>query len=312
MKDKFLLTEQYRPQTVEECILPKGIKKSFQEFVDRDDIPNLLLSGSSGVGKTTIARALCNELDYQYMLINASEDGNIDVLRTKIKQFANTLSFNDKIKVVILDEADYLNPNSTQPALRGFIEEHHDNCRFILTCNIKNRIISPIHSRCTVVDFNIPKKEKQELAAQFYKRVVGILKEKNIEFDNKSVIELIKKYFPDFRRVLNEVQRYGASGKIDSGVLTSISDKNIDSLVEFLKEKEFSKMRTWVAENMDNDSSELIRWFYDNSKEHVENSSIPQMVLILAEYQYKDSFVVDKEINLAAMLTEIMGGVEFK
>lgn len=270
----------------------------------------MLLCGSAGVGKTTVARALCEQLGVDYLIINGSEESGIDVLRTKIKQFASTVSFSGGIKVVILDEADYLNPNSTQPALRGFIEEFANNCRFILTCNYKNRIIPPLHSRCAVVEFKLPKDEKAKIAAQFFNRILNILTNEKIEFDKKVVAKVIEKYFPDYRRVLNELQRYSNAGVIDEGIFVNLGEANMADLVESLKERDFKKMRSWVVNNLDNDPTSLMRKIYDQILPMV--NTVPQMVLILADYQYKSAFVSDQEINLVACLTEIMATVEFK
>jgi DNA polymerase III delta prime subunit len=270
----------------------------------------MMFSGSAGVGKTTVARALCNELDLDYMIINGSEDGNIDTLRGKIKQFASTVSLHGGQKVVILDEADYLNPQSTQPALRGFIEEFSSNCRFILTCNFKNRIIEPLHSRCSIYEFNLG--NKALMAEQFMARLQFILETEGIIFDNAVIAELIMKYIPDWRRVINECQRYGMSGHIDTGILVTLSEQSVSGLMEDLKTKNFKKMRKWVSDNIDVESAKLFRMVYDNMAEYVEPSSIPQLVLILADYSYKDSFVADHELNVVACMTEIMSGIKFK
>lgn len=309
-RDEFLWVEKYRPRKISDCILPKDLQKTFEEFLAQVDIPNMLLSGTAGTGKTTVARALCEELDCEYLLINGSEESGIDVLRTKIKDFASTVSLEGKSKVVILDEADYLNPNSTQPALRGFIEEFSKNCRFILTCNFKNRIIQPLHSRTTGIEFKITKEERPQLATKFFKRIKQILQNENVEFNDKVVAEVLNKHFPDFRRVLGELQRYGAGGKIDEGILVNISDANMKELINTLKEKDFKKMRGWVVNNMDNDATVLFRRFYDVLLPEV--NQVPQLVLLLADYQYKAAFVADAEINLVACLTEIMASCEFK
>ncbi len=308
--EQFLWVEKYRPRTIKDCILPDSMKLMFQEFVDQDNIPNMLLSGTAGTGKTTIARALCEELGCDYIIINGSEESGIDVLRTKIKDFASTISLTGKVKVVILDEADYLNPNSTQPALRGFIEEFSNNCRFIFTCNYKNRIIAPLHSRTTVVEFKIEKDDKPKIAAKFFKRLADILTKENVEFDQKVVAEVLNKHFPDYRRVLNELQRYSSSGKIDAGLLVNVSDANMKELTSALKEKDFKKMRTWVVNNLDNDPAMIFRKLYDTLMTDVVQ--VPQLVLLLADYQYKAAFVADAEINLVACLTEIMAACEFK
>ena len=307
---EFLFVEKYRPQTVEDCILPDGLKKTFQDIITGGELPNMMFTGSAGVGKTTVARALCNELDLDYMLINGSEDGNIDTLRGKIKQFASTVSLHGGQKVVILDEADYLNPQSTQPALRGFIEEFSSNCRFILTCNFKNRIIDPLHSRCSIYEFNLGNKAK--MAEQFMARLQFILDSESIIYDNAVLAELIMKYIPDWRRVINECQRYGMSGHIDTGILVTLDETSVAGLFKDLKTKNFKSMRKWVTNNMDVESSKLFRMIYDNMLTYVEPSSVPQVVLILADYSYKDSFVADHELNVVACLTEIMSSIKFK
>ena len=307
---EFLFVEKYRPQTIEECVLPKSLKNTFLSIVDTGELPNMMFTGSAGVGKTTVARALCNELGMDYMMINGSEDGNIDTLRGKIKQFASTISLQGGQKVVILDEADYLNPQSTQPALRGFIEEFSKNCRFILTCNFKNRIIDPLHSRCSIYEFNLGNKEK--MATQFMQRLQFILDSERIIYDNAVIAELIMKYIPDWRRVINECQRYGMSGHIDTGILATLSETSIKGLMADLKAKNFKKMRKWVSDNIDVESSKLFRMVYDNMVEYVSPSSIPQLVLILADYSYKDSFVADHELNVVACMTEIMSQIKFK
>ena len=307
---EFLFVEKYRPQTIEDCILPEGLKETFQKIVDKGELPNMMFTGSAGVGKTTVARALCNELDLDYMLINGSEDGNIDTLRGKIKQFASTISLQGGQKVVILDEADYLNPSSTQPALRGFIEEFSSNCRFILTCNFKNRIIDPLHSRCSIYEFNLG--NKAEMAQKFMARLQFILDSEHIIYDNAVIAELIMKYIPDWRRVINECQRYGMSGHIDTGILVTLSETSIAGLMDDLKTKNFKKMRKWVTDNIDVESAKLFRLIYDNMSDYVEPSSIPQLVLILADYSYKDSFVADHELNVVACMTEIMSSINFK
>lgn len=312
-QNQFLWCEKYRPQTIEECILPQSLKKTFQQIVDTGEMHNMLLTGSAGLGKTTVARALCNELDLDYLLINASESGNIDTLRSTIKQFASTVSLNGgKYKVVILDEADYLNAQSTQPALRGFIEEFSSNCRFILTCNFKNRIIEPLHSRCAVIEFNTTKKQLAELAAQFMKRLQFILTSEEVDFNNKILAELIMRYAPDWRRVINECQRYSSSGEITSDILIGLSDQNIAALVGYLKGKDFKSMRSWVTNNTDIDSSVIFRRIYDTLYEFAQPHSIPAIILVLADYQYKAAFCADKELNTVACLTEIMASSEWK
>ena len=307
----FLWVEKYRPQKITDCVLPESIKKTFIEFVGQKEIPNLLLAGGSGVGKTTVARALCEELHSDYIIINGSEESGIDVLRTKIKQFASTVSLQGGTKVVILDEADYLNPQSTQPALRGFIEEFHRNCRFIFTCNFKNRIIEPLHSRCSVIEFKI-NGNKNQLAHEFMGRAESILKEEQIGFDDKVIAELIMKHFPDWRRVLNELQRYSVSGTIDSGILVNLAEVNLTELMSFLKKKEFGKVRQWVVNNIDNDPVKVFRKVYEKLYDFMKPESIPNAVIILGDYQYKSAFVADQEINLLACLTEIMSECRFK
>ncbi len=312
MSNQYLWVERYRPTTIDECVLPAGMKATFKEFIDSGELPNFLFAGGAGAGKTTVAKALCNEVGAEYLFINGSEESGIDVLRGKIKNFASSVSLTDAKKVVILDEADYLNPNSTQPALRGFIEEFSNNCRFIFTCNFKNRIIEPLHSRCAVIEFKIDNTEKPKVAAQFFKRALMILKTEGIEHDPKVVAELISKHFPDYRRVLNELQRYSVSGKIDSGVLVNVGEESYAALVKSLKTKAFNEVRTWVGKNSDIESTELFRKLYDKSIDLMEPASIPQLVLILAEYQFKAAFVADREINTMAALTEIMAQVKFK
>ena len=309
---EFLWVEKYRPKTIDECILPESLKTTFKQFIESGQLPNFLFCGTAGVGKTTIAKALCNEIGAEYLLINGSEESGIDVLRTKIKSFASTVSLTDSKKVVILDEADYLNANSTQPALRGFIEEFSANCRFIFTCNFKNRIIEPLHSRCSVVEFKIDGKDKQSIAAAFFKRATGILKDEGIEFDPKVVAEVVTKHFPDYRRILNELQRYSVTGKIDSGILVNLSQESFRELVGFLKEKKFPEVRKWVAKNSDIETSQLFKDLYDNAIDFLDPSTIHHLVLILADYQYKAAFVADHELNIMAALTEIMAQCKFK
>jgi DNA polymerase III delta prime subunit len=309
---EYLWVEKYRPQKIDDCILPKNLKETFKQFIQTGELPNFLFCGTAGVGKTTVAKALCNEIGAEYLLINGSEESGIDVLRTKIKSFASTVSLTDSKKVVILDEADYLNPNSTQPALRAFIEEFSNNCRFIFTCNYKNRIIEPLHSRCAVVDFKIENIEKQEIAASFFKRTMNILTQENIVADQKVVAELVTKHFPDWRRVLNELQRYSVSGKIDSGILLNVTEESFKQLINNLKEKNYTEVRKWVAKNGDSDTINIFRQLYDTASANMEAASIPQLVLILADYQYKAAFVADHELNLMAALTEVMAQCKMK
>ena len=311
MKKDFLWVEAHRPKTIEECILPKALKETLQTFVDKGEIPNLLLTGGPGVGKTSVAKAALEQIGCDYVIINGSMNGNIDTLRTDIKNFASTVSFTSSRKYVILDEADYLNPNSTQPALRNFMEEFSKNCGFILTCNFVNRIIEPLHSRCSVINFTISKTDMPKLAAQFFKRVTSILEAEGIEYDKAVVAHLIEKYFPDWRRVINELQRYSAVGKIDSGILTTFKETSIRELVKLLKEKNFTEMRNWVYNNLDNEPNTFYRYFYDNAKEFLKPQSIPALVLTIADYQYKQAFVADIEINFVAFLTEVMRNCEF-
>ena len=309
-ENEFLWVEKYRPRKLEDCILPADQKNIFQEMLSKGEIQNMLLCGGAGMGKTTVARALCEELETDYIIINGSEESGIDVLRTKIKQFASTVSFSGKPKVVILDEADYLNPNSTQPALRAFIEEFSANCRFILTCNFKNRIIPPLHSRTAVIEFKLPKAEKPKIAAAFFKRVTEIMGIEKIDADGKVIAKVIEKHFPDYRRVLNELQRYSASGKIDEGIFVNLGESNMQELVASLKDGDWKKMRTWVVNNIDNDPGTIFRKLYDTLTDQVQQ--VPQLILLLADYQYKAAFCADQEINLVACLTEIMAAVEFK
>ena len=310
--DTFLWVEEYRPRDVESCVLPKNLKDMFSEFVAQGELPNLILSGGPGVGKTTIAKAVVEQLGSTYMMINGSEESGIDVLRTKIKNFASTVSLEGGRKYLIIDEADYLNPQSTQPALRGFVEEFHKNCGFILTCNYKNRLIEPLHSRCSVIDFSIPNSEKPELAKQFMERVEGILNEVNIKYEKRVVAEVINKFFPDWRRDLNELQRYSVSGVIDAGMLVDMSEINMKELMGAMKNKEFTNVRKWVVNNLDNDPVRIFRNIYDSLYDHVDNNSIPLVVVLLGEYQYKSAFVADQEINTLAFLTEVMAKVKWK
>ena len=310
--ETFLWVEKYRPTSIDACILPNSLKDSFSEFVKNKHIPNLILSGGPGIGKTTVAKAMVEEIGATWMMVNGSEESGIDVLRTKIKNFASTVSLEGGRKYIILDEADYLNPQSTQPALRGFMEEFHKNCGFILTCNYKNRLIEPLHSRCSVVDFIIAKGDKPKLASDFFNRVKMILSDENVKFDRKVVAELLNKYFPDWRRILNELQRYSASGQIDAGILVNLSEVNINELMEALKKQEFTNVRKWIVNNLDNDPVRIYRRIYDSLYDNIDKSTIPHAVIILAEYSYKSAFVADQEINLLACFTEIMAQVKFK
>lgn len=311
--EQFLWCEKYRPQNIDACVLPEGLKKTFKEYIAQGELPTFMFTGTAGVGKTTVAKALCNEIGAEYIMINGSDEGrSIDVLRTTIRGFASTVSLTDSKKVVIIDEADYMNPQSVQPALRSFIEEFSANCRFIFTCNFKNRIIEPLHSRCAVIEFRIDNSDKQAIAATFFKRATQILKQEEVEFDPKVVAELVTKHFPDYRRILNELQRYSVNGKIDSGILVNMSEESFRSLVKLMKEKDFTEVRKWVAKQSDADTTTLFRELYDSAAQHIEANSIPQLVLILADYQYKAAFVADHELNIMAALTEIMGNCKFK
>lgn len=310
--ENFLWVEKYRPRTISDCILPSDLKQTFEQFITQGNVPNLLLAGKPGVGKTTVARALLEQLKVDYMVINGSMNGNIDTLRVEIKNFASSVSLMGGRKYVILDEADYLNANSTQPALRNFMEEFSRNCGFILTCNYKNRIIEPLQSRCGVIDFKISGKDAPKLAKQFHMRVAKILEMEGVAFDNAVVAQLISKHFPDWRRILNELQRYGVNGKIDAGILSRLDDIGIATLVDDMKAKNYSNVRKWVGENSDVDCNVLFRKFYDEAAAMFKPQSVPQLVLILADYQYKAAFVADPEINLAACMAEIMVQCEFK
>ena len=312
MSIDFLWVEKYRPQNIEDVVLPERLKKPFELIADSGNLPNMLFTGSAGTGKTTVAKALCKQLGLDYIIINASEEGNIDTLRTKIKQFASSVSLQGGYKVVILDEADYLNAQSTQPALRGFIEEFSKNCRFILTCNFKNRIIEPLHSRCSVYEFNSSKKELVNLAELFMKRLINILNKEQVKYDDKSLAELIMKYAPDWRRIINELQKLSYGGIFSfSNNINAGSDVYSDLFLN-LKNKDFKKMRAWVVNNIDVDAVAIFRGIYDRMTDKVNPQSIPQLVLILADYQYKNAFVADHELNVVACLTEIMANVEFK
>ena len=309
MKD-FLWVEKYRPQTIQDVILPNSLKETFQSMVESGELQNMLFAGTAGLGKTTVARALCNQMGKDYIIINGSEEGNIDTLRGKIKQFASTVSLSGNGKVVILDEADYLNPQSTQPALRGFIEQFSDNCRFIFTCNFKNKIIEPLHSRCGVYEFNTTKKDMVGLAEQFFERAKFILNNEGVNFNDKEIAPIIVKHAPDWRRIINELQRRSVVG-FSSGAAVNL-DGSFESLFGFIKDKDFKKMRRWVANNADLESTAIFRGIFDAMEDKVKPSSSPQLVLILADYQYKDAFVADHELNMVACLTEIMAGVEMQ
>ena len=305
--EEFLWVQKYRPHTVADTILPKNLKDTFQKFVDDKNVPNLLLSGRAGVGKTTIAKAMLDELGADYLTINGSMNGNIDTLRVDISNFASTVSFSGGRKYVILDEADYLNPNSTQPALRNFMEEFSKNCGFILTCNFANRIIEPLHSRCSVVNFTINSTDRPKLASQFFKRTCGILDAEGVSYEQKAVAELINVYFPDWRRVLNELQRYAATGRIDSGILSNKGAETMEALIEMIKGKRFNDVRKWVGENSDIDSSTLYRSLYDMLPTKLRNSnSVADAIIVLAEYEYKEAFVANPEINRMAALVTLM------
>ena len=314
MSDNFLWVEKWRPKKVEDCILPEDTKKTFLDFIEKGEIPNLLLSGPPGIGKTTIAKALCNELGADYYVINGSDEGRfLDTVRNQAKNFASTVSLqgNDRHKVIIIDEADNTG-NDVQLLLRANIEAFYNNCRFIFTCNYKNKIIEPLHSRCAVIDFTIKGKQRVQLAGSFFQRLQSILDAEKIEYDQKVVAELVSKHFPDFRRVLNEIQRYSTGGKIDAGILASFSDISVNELIKNLKNKNFTEVRKWVVSNLDNDASSLLRRIYDSSFDCLSPNSIPAAVLIVARYQYQCAFVADQEINLLAALTEIMVECEFK
>ena len=306
---EFLWVEKYRPKTIADTILPEALKTTFQKMVESKELPNMLFSGTAGLGKTTVAKALCNTLGLDYIVINGSEDGNIDTLRGKIKQFASSISLQGGDKVVILDEADYLNPQSTQPALRGFIEEFSNNCRFILTCNFKNRIIEPLHSRCGVYEFNTTKKDLAPLCAQFLKHSQEILEDEGIHHDKSVIASIIMKFAPDWRRILNELQRYSSGGSI---LEVEIKSNSFTELYSYIKGKDFKSMRQWVTNNIDTDATAIFRGLYDNAIDNLKPESLPQLILILADYQYKHAFVADHELNVVACLTEIMANVEFQ
>ena len=309
--EHLLWTEKHRPKRIEDCILPERLKKPFQEYVNQGSIPNLLLAGGAGVGKTTVAKAMCEEIGCDYMVINGSDESGIDTFRTKIKNYASSMSLTGGRKVIIIDEADYLQANSTQPALRNAMEEFAANCSFIFTCNYKSKLIQPLHSRCAVIDFSLKGDEKSSMASQFFKRIQGILQSEEVVYDDKVIAEVIKKHFPDFRRVLNELQRYSQFGKIDSGILAQIGDVQISEIVKHVKAKDFGAIRKWVGAS-DIDANILFRQLYDAMYDVLKPQSIPQAVLILADYQYKQAFVADQEINMVACLTELMVNCEFQ
>jgi DNA polymerase III delta prime subunit len=312
MKDHFLWVEKYRPQTIDECILPESLKETFKNFVAGGELPMFLFSGGAGVGKTTIAKALCREVGAEYMFINGSEENGIEILRTKIKSFASSVSLESSTKVVILDEADNLT-TANQAALRSFIEEFSNNCRFIFTCNFKHKIIEPLWSRCSVIEFKIPSAEKPKVAAAFYRRVMDILSQEGVaDVDSKAVAKLVETYFPDFRRVLNELQRYSVNGRIDTGILINLSEDSFKELIGYLKDKDFANTRKWIAKNSDIDTSQLFKTLYDNAVDFMDASSVPKLILILADYQYKAAFVANPELNNIAAMTEIMVGCKFK
>ena len=312
--DNFLWVEKYRPHKIDDCILPDSLKETFKKFLSQGEIPNLLLSGTAGTGKTTVARALCEELGCDYIILNGSDEGrSIDTVRNNIKNFASTVSLSESgPKVVIIDEADYMNPESVQPALRNFIETFSKHCRFIFTCNFINKIIAPIHSRCTVITFRTEKKDKQKIAGSFHKRLKAILDNEKIDSDDKVLAELIIKHYPDFRRTINELQRYSVSGKIDTGILVSLSEQSFKDLAKLLKKKDFVTLRKWVIDNIDKDPNQLYKEIYSNLSEFVDPKTQPIMIMVLAKYMYQSAFVADQEINMIACLTEIMGECKFK
>jgi DNA polymerase III delta prime subunit len=311
MSGEYLWVEKFRPKTVSDCILPDRIKKVFQSYVDTANIPNLMLTGSAGVGKTTVAMAMCEEIGLNYMFINSSEERGIDMLRTKIRGYASTISLTGGRKVIILDEADYLTPDA-QAALRGAVEEYSENCSFIFTCNFKSRLLDALHSRCSVIDFSLKADEKPRMASQLFQRLSTILINQKVEYDKQVLIKIVEKFFPDYRRTLNELQRYSSGGSIDAGTLAQISDvRKIADLVGYLKEGNFAEMRKWVVTNSDIEPSRIYRKVYDSLYEYFKPASIPQAVVILARYQYQSAFVADQEINLVACLTEIMVDCEY-
>ena len=312
-RDDFLWVEKYRPHKISDCVLPSDLKEPFSEFIEQGKVPNLILTGGPGTGKTTAAKALCEETETDYLMVNGSDEGrNIDTVRTTLNQFCSSVSMTGNRKAIIMDEADYMNPDSVQPALRGFIEKFGNNVSFLFTCNYPSRIIDPIHSRCSVLDFSIPINEKQKIGGQYLERCSSILTENSIDFDKKVIAELIMKYFPDFRRVLNELQRYSVSGTIDVGILSNLNEINLTELVNGLRGKKFSEVRKWVNQNMDQDTAKLYRKLYDNFSQYLKTQSVQQAILIIADYQYKSAFVADQEFNMVACLTEIMVECEFK
>ena len=312
-RDDFLWVAKYRPTKISECVLPSDLQEPFSDFVPQGKLPNLIFAGGPGTGKTTAAMALCEETQTDYLMVNGSDEGrNIDTVRTTLNQFCSSVSMTGNRKAIIMDEADYMNPDSVQPALRGFVEKFGNNVSFIFTCNYPNRIIDPIHSRCAVIDFLIPNNEKPKIAEKYLELCEGILEKESVKFEKKVLIQLIMKHFPDFRRVLNELQRYSSSGKIDTGILTSLEELNVTELVESLKTKRFSDMRKWTNSNMDSDTTRIFRKLYDSLSSYLKPQSVPQAVLIIADYQYKSAFVADQEINMVACLTEIMVECSFK
>jgi DNA polymerase III delta prime subunit len=313
MNEEFLWVERYRPKTIEETILPADLKAVFQQFVDQKNIPNLILSGTAGVGKTTVARAMLEQLGCDYIVINGSNEGRlIDTLRNEILNFASSVSFSGGRKYVILDEADYINPQTVQPALRNFMEEFSRNCGFILTCNFKNRIIEPLHSRCSVIDFKINKKDMAKLAMQFMKRVNFILDTESITYDKAVIAEVIQKHFPDWRRVLNELQRYAATGKIDSGILGNMQETSIKELLAYMKDRNFTEVRKWIRNNVDSDVNVLYSTFYDTAQDYFTPEYVPALVVLIGKYQYQNAFAANSEINFAAFCSEIMIELAFK